>query len=442
MTPSRLSLRLTVTTLILLTASPALLAQSTNVEIIVEHDLYHSGGIDTGLAQYLADVTAQGYTPTITPWVLDTSDPDAPADLRTHLADRYTTDGLAGAVLIGHLPAPTVYTDAGGGIGGEFHPCDLYYGDLDGAWTSSGAHGCLPDTHTAGTGDLGPEIWTGRLTAWNLTTLHSGRTEAGLLNAYFARNHAYRTLALSVPRTGLCYTEDDWYPGDRPGALALAVEDGVTSIWNEPATPGDETTAADYEWRLANESYEHVLLSSHASATAHSMSGGSVASSEMAALDPANLFYNLYCCSACKYTDFGYIGGEYLFGEGEGLVVVGSAKTGSMQSHIMDDYFGPLGEGETFGQALLDWWNLAVDSDGHTDTERAWSYGMTLLGDPMLVTQPFIPEPATLAFLAAGAMGLALRRHPGVSGVHRERLSSRRRRQGSAQTSYPLARGP
>jgi len=140
------------------------------------------------------------------------------------------------------------------------------------------------------------------------------------------------------------------------------------------------------------------------------MSGGSVQSSELAALDPANLFYNLFCCSAAKYTDFGYIGGEYIFGEGKGLVVVGSAKTGSMQSHIMDDYFGPLGEGETFGEALLDWWNVAVDPDGHTAIERAWSYGMTLLGDPMLVTQPFIPEPATLTLLAAGTALLAARR--------------------------------
>jgi len=384
-------------------------AQSTNVEVVVEHDLYTSGAIDAGLAQYLADITAQGFSPTVTPWVLDTSDPAAPAALRTHLADRYTADGLAGAVLFGHLPVATVHTDGGGGVGGEFHPCDLYYTDLDGSWTSSGAHGYLPDTHTDGTGDLGHEIWLGRLTAWNLTTLHPGRTEAGLLNDYFAKNHAYRTLALTVPRTGLAYTDDDWYPGDRPTALALAVEGAVTSVWNDPATPGDETTAANYKWRLANESYEHLLLTCHSSATSHAMNG-SVASSELDALGPQVLFYNLFACSAAKYTEFGYIGGEYLFGDGAGLVVVGSAKTGAMQSHTMDDYFGPLGLGGTFGDAMLAWWNTAVDPDGHTEIERAWSYGMTTLGDPLLLTQPYIPEPATLALLAAGAVALLRRK--------------------------------
>ncbi|KPJ77908.1 MAG: hypothetical protein AMS14_00370 [Planctomycetes bacterium DG_20] len=384
-------------------------AQSTRVEVVVEHDLYTSGAISAGLAQYLADITAQGWSPVVTPWVLDTGDPNAPAALRTHLAERYTSDGLAGAVLIGHLPVATVYTDAGGSIDGEFHPCDLYYTDLDGSWTSSGAHGYLPDTHTDGTGDVGPEIWLGRLTAWNLTALHPGRTEAGLLNDYFAKNHAYRTLALAVPPTGLAYTDDDWYPGNRPTALALAVEGAVTNVWNDPATPGDETTAANYKWRLANESYEHVLLTCHSSSTAHAMSG-SVASSDLEALDPQVLFYNLYACSAATYTDFGYIGGEYLFGAGAGLVAVGSAKTGSMQSHILADYFGPLGLGETFGEAMLGWWNTAVDPGGHTDIERAWSYGMTVLGDPLLVTQAYIPEPASAALLAAGALWLLWRR--------------------------------
>ncbi len=390
----------------LLLAPLSVFAQPPNVEVVVEHDLYAGGGIAAGLAQYLADVVAQGYNPILTTDFTATS---APADLRTHLANRYATQGLAGAVFIGHLPVQNVYTGPAGGISDETHPCDLFYTDLDGSWTSSGVHGFLPDTHTDGAGDLGPEIWMGRLTTWNLIYLHSGRTEAGLLNTYFAKDHAYRTGALTVPRTGLAYTDRDWSPALRVPALEMAVEGAVTSVWNDPATPQNETTAADYMARLATESYEHVLLSAHSSATSHSING-SVESDDLLALDPQVLFYHLFACSAAKFTDFGYIAGEYVFGAGAGLVAVGTAKTGGMMSDTMDDYFGPLGLGSTFGDAMSNWWNMAVDPGGHTDIERAWYYGMTTIGDPLLLTQPFIPEPATLGLLAGGAVALLCRR--------------------------------
>lgn len=390
----------------LLLAPLTAFAQPPNVEVVVEHDLYAGGEIAAGLAQYLADVVAQGYNPILTTDFTSTS---APADLRTHLANRYATQGLAGAVFIGHLPVQNVDTVAAGGISAETHPCDLFYTDLDGSWTSSGVHGFLPDTHTDGAGDLGPEIWMGRLTTWNLAFLHPGRTEAGLLNTYFAKDHAYRTGALTVPRTGLAYTDDDWSPTLRVSALEMAVEGAVTSVWNDPATPGDETTAANYMARLATESYEHVLLSAHSSATSHTMNG-SVESDDLLALDPQVLFYNLFACSAAKFTDFGYIAGEYVFGAGAGLVAVGTAKTGGMMSDTMDDYFAPLGLGSTFGDAMSNWWNMAVDPGGHTDIERAWYYGMTTIGDPLLMTQPYIPEPATLGLLAGGAAALLCRR--------------------------------
>ncbi|HUU12052.1 MAG TPA: PEP-CTERM sorting domain-containing protein [Phycisphaerae bacterium] len=214
-----------------------------------------------------------------------------------------------------------------------------------------------------------------------------------------------------MPRTGLAYTDDPWlYTAQwRATVLGMAVDGPVTNVWNDPATEADETTAADYTWRLANESYEHALVSTHSSSQAHSMNG-TVSNGDLEDLDPQVLFYNLYACSAAKYTDFGYMAGEYVFGDGVGLVAVGSAKTGGMMSNLMDEYFAPLGQGATFGQAMLDWWNTGVDPDGHIDSERAWLYGMTLVGDPLLLTQRYIPEPATLALVAAGLVGLILRR--------------------------------
>jgi hypothetical protein len=379
--------------------------QSNTVAVVVENGLYESLEIKDGLDRYLSDITAQGFTPLLVTTFTSTSQP---ADLRTHLSNQYNApDGLAGTVFIGRLPVQNVYTLPAGGIAGEYHPCDLYYTDLDGTWSSSGANGYLPDTHT---GAIGPEIWLGRLTTWNLTSLHAGRTEASLLNDYFAKNHAYRTGALTVPRTGLSYTDDDWDHTARVNALALAVEGAVTDVWNLPTTPHDETTVADYKSRLAFSSYEHVLLSAHSSATGHSMNGW-LGSSELEALSPEVLFYNLFACSSARYTEFGYLAGEYVFGAGDGLVAVGTTKTGGMMSNTMGAYFQPLGEGSTFGEAMLNWWHTAVDPDGHTPTEQAWYYGMTTIGDPLLVTQPYVvPEPSTLAMALTGVAVLWLRR--------------------------------
>ncbi|MDY7010495.1 MAG: PEP-CTERM sorting domain-containing protein [Planctomycetota bacterium] len=41
----------------------------------------------------------------------------------------------------------------------------------------------------------------------------------------------------------------------------------------------------------------------------------------------------------------------------------------------------------------------------------AWSgFAMTIIGDPLLVTQEYIPEPASLSLLAVGGMVLLIRR--------------------------------
>lgn len=384
---------------------PEALGTSRNVQILVERDLYAGGQVTASLEQYLADVRAQGFNPTLYTGFSTSSTPE---EVRAYLADAYASHGLAGAVMVGHLPVGTVYTRAGGGIGAEAHPSDLYFTDLDGSWTVSGYGGILPDMHTDGDGDVGPEIWLGRLTAWNLAFLHPGRTEAGLINDYLAKNHAYRTGALTAPPTGLSYTDDDWDHVARAAALALAVTGPVTDVWNDPAVPGDQTTATDYKERL-KEPREHVLVSAHSTSTIHSMSGA-LESDELAEIVPRSLFYHLYACSAARYTDFGYLAGEYVFGAGDGLVAVGPTKTGGMMSDSMPIYFGNLGEGMTFGEAMLDWWTTFVDPDGHTDLERAWYYGMTVIGDPMLVTQAHVPEPATGAIAALTSAGLLIRR--------------------------------
>jgi len=381
---------------------------SARVEVVVNPQLYASGQVATDMARYVDDVVRQGYEPILT--VAEFADAAA---LRSHLASGYAAGGLAGAVFVGEMPTAYYEIDEHDDVYGytwayDSFPCDLYFQDLDGAWTDADADGSY-DAHA---GDVAPEIWLGRLATGRLTGLHPGRTEDGLLNGYFARNHDYRFGRLEVSRDGLAYIDDDWAGpwGDRwSNELALAVTGSVTQIDH-----GATTTAADYKMRL-KQAREHVLLCAHSNPTLHrfkigsTWGGGYFLNEDLAGTDPNVLFYNLYACSGARYDTDGFIAGEYVFGTDMGLLAVGSTKTGSMLE--FDDYFGPLGEGETFGEAWLNWWTMRAQG-GFSESEKDWHYGMTLLGDPLLVTQEYlpIPEPATLTLLAAGAALLLRRR--------------------------------
>jgi hypothetical protein len=390
------------------------------VEVIVNNSLYSSGSITSGLNQYLSDLQAQGYTPHLTTSAFGTA-----ADLRSYLANRYSSAGIKGAVMIGDLPIE--HFERNGQFGNpndhQRFACDLYYMDVNGAWSDSTSNGTY-DTHT---GNVSPEIWVSHLTTSTLATSKSSAsgladgtaasppvyTESSLLNSYFTKNHQYRTGQLRMPQNGLAYIDDDWSGAASSwgGNLGASVA-GHVDIYGDPTA----TTAADYKARLApatSPKYESVLLACHSGATGHAFKnnfewgGGDLASSELRALDPQALFYNLFACSNSDYETPGYMGGEYVFGTSKGLLSVGTTKTGSMLN--FGDYYTPLGQGATFGEALLDWWQ-AQASGGYDDGEKDWFYGMTMIGDPLMQTEAFmVPEPTTLALLFAG-LAIALGR--------------------------------
>jgi hypothetical protein len=372
-----------------------------NVEVIVNNSLYAGGQITSSLNQYLTDLQTQGYTPHVT-----TSSFANPSALRTYLTNQYNTAGIEGAVMIGNMPTEHFerYNQFGETGNYQRFACDLYYMDLNGSWSDGTGNGTY-DTHT---GNVSPEIWVSHMVTSPLTSLHAGRTEASLLNSYFTKDHQYRFKQISMPQNGLAYVDDDWIPWANQWGnnLDASLTGGVTIISN-----GATTTATDYKSRLApatSPKYESVLLCAHSGATGHSFkigsewTGGSVSSSQLAGLDPQAFFYNLFACSNTNYEASGYMGGEYVFGTNNGLFAVGSTKTGSMLE--FDDYYNPLGQGATFGEAFLDWWQ-AQASGGYDDGEKDWYYGMTIVGDPLLRTQAFpVPEPASLTLLLVAGL--------------------------------------
>ncbi|MBU2565089.1 MAG: PKD domain-containing protein, partial [Candidatus Thermoplasmatota archaeon] len=342
------------------------------VYVLVDSSIYTS--IQSNLTTYKSDLENEGYSVGIY------SDSWATiGEVRTILQNNFSY-GLVGAVLVGNLPIAWYYlvNPASWGVDSETFPTELYYMDLNGTW--SPGSGTQTNPFTNHTGNVAPEIWVGRLYAST-----AGGTEVTLLKNYFYKNHLYRTGGLSLPQRALVYVDDDWY------SWADQWSNDVGLLYtNRTLVKDKETTiAGDYKNRLTSE-YEWISLFSHSDSWYHAMKYNSGASwsyvynTDITTIDPRASFYNLYCCYAANYSDGadnGYLGGRYVFSNTYGLMAVGSTKTGSMLN--FDDFYNPLGNGKTIGNAFKDWYILNGETGQGADS-RAWFYGMTILGDPTL----------------------------------------------------------
>jgi len=383
-----------------------------NVLLIIESSLVGSVSLDS----YWLDLQAAGYSVS-----MYTCYGGTPANLRSYLQTEYQSNGLAGVILIGDLPVPwfEIDYDFDGPDPDELDneyvdfPCDLFYMDLDGTWEDNNATPPFQvgvyDTHTDGSGDREPEIWVGRLTSSPMT--FGSATEADLLNEYFAKNRLFRTGGLYAPERALVYVDDDWYDtADHIDSCAALAYGDRTMIKEKTTTCSDDYRdarfSAGYEWM-------HVML--HSSSSEHyfkindawEMDGASLATvdnHDVWVADPFAIFYNLYACSNCRYTETDYMGGWYIFGEEHGLLALGTTKIGGMWDN--PSFYTSLAAGHCLGQAFTDW--LSAQAPFDADDVR-WYYGMTLLGDATLTLRPQLLTQAP----AQHALGTA--HHPSLT---------------------------
>lgn len=335
------------------------------VAVIVNSDLYPR--IQTSLDQYVNDLVQDGYTVEVDLWIGGNYQ-----DLRDSLKYRWEQSGLMGAVLVGDLPVAwcELYV-----WGAEEFPIDYYFMELDGTWSDSNNDGLLEGL-SAGSGDLGPEIWVGRLAPSSLVW----GSQVQLLNNYFAKNHNYRIGNLSLPHRALSFVDDDW---DYFYDCDLSYAYGDVTVINEV----NQTIATNYKQGLL-EDYEFIQLCAHSSCWAHTFlinysewGGGSVYNYEIHALRPHALFYNLFACSNTRFMETNNLGNWYIFVDNYGLAAVGSAKTGSMLDFV--SFYDPLGQGKSIGDAFKEWFEVQAQ-DGFSSNEKGWFFGNNVLGDPTL----------------------------------------------------------
>ncbi|MFH0926762.1 MAG: hypothetical protein V1872_14210, partial [bacterium] len=350
------------------------------VLLLVNKDIYAS--ILTSLNQYIADLEAEDYRILVTKFL--NGSPQEVKDYMKIIRD------LKGVVLIGDLPVAwfEVNDDARHVGFACMFPIDLFYMDLDGTWQDADNDGFY-DTHDAGSGDLAPEIWLGRLTASPIS--HPAMDEVGLLKNYFAKNHTYRTGKLSIKQRALSYLDDGI---DYIETYLNKAYSDVTLI-NDHAT----TNATDYKKRL-KEDYEWIYLGCHSNANFHVFynmdnspwTSSSVYCLDIRDIDPTTLFYTLDTCYAGRYTSSNYVGGHYTFAKTYGLTTFGSTKTTTTLK--TKEFYFPLGSTarKNIGEAFKEWFekqNLESILDKYY---RYPIYGMTLLGDPTLSLDLPIPS--------------------------------------------------
>ncbi len=327
--------------------------------------------IQDKLDRYISDIEAEGYAADLYSSTFGTAE-----ELKAFIISESTD--LVGCVLFGDLPSAWYEVeDDFYEYGYASFPCDLFLTDLDGTWSDYQAgYPMQPgvyDSHTDGTGDTAPEIFLGRIDASMMT----GDIESVQINDYLDKLHSWYSSTMVLTNYALSYTEDDWTSfSDIWGGIGHAYPDYEAIL-------APDTDRDDYAYeRLASSVYQFIQLACHSSPEAHHFTrGGLLYNTEIRLIPPRALFYNLFCCSASRFSETNYLAGAYIYNPSTtALATVGSTKTGSMLDFWA--FYQPLGEGKTVGQAFSDWFNAIAPYDFD---EICWHYGMVISGDPLVV---------------------------------------------------------
>ncbi|MEZ5357469.1 MAG: thrombospondin type 3 repeat-containing protein [Candidatus Zixiibacteriota bacterium] len=303
------------------------------VLIIVKGNIYKN--LSEDLEQLRMDMLLDGYRSSVYSFLGGT-----PATLRSWIANKYNILGnVVGAILIGDIPVAWslgVYQNPPG----PNHPTDYFYMDLDGVWQDTDSDGAYDQF----SGDMQPEIFVGRLTTSLLT--YTGETEVGLIRKYLTKNHKYRIGLNQLDHKALIFQGPDYayYSEEKATFVRAAYRD---QTWVNGYSSGVE-----YSDSLAA-GYEYVILRNHSSSTAHCMNPNW---SYIDLIDNTTLrshFFNLFACSAARFTTENCIGNWYLFADSAyGLVANGFTTLGGID--FPQQYFASLGEGKSCGQSMLD----------------------------------------------------------------------------------------
>ena len=120
------------------------------ISILIEKELF-TLSIEQEINRYISNLNNRSYDILS----LDILSGGNPIEVKDWVRIQYE-NGAVGVIFIGDIPA------AWADVSGEQFPCDLFYMDIDGVWIDGDSDGIYED-HIPGSGDLGPELYVGRI---------------------------------------------------------------------------------------------------------------------------------------------------------------------------------------------------------------------------------------------------------------------------------------
>ncbi|MBN1647044.1 MAG: hypothetical protein JW874_03330 [Spirochaetales bacterium] len=317
------------------------------VLVLVDNSIYQD--ISASVQQYMSDLELHGTSAGLELWPRN----DDVEALRSFIQNYPNIDS---AFLIGDLPAAWYEQTAFEVY--EHFPCDLYLMSKNTDWKDSDGNGIL-DSHSK----LEVSIYLSRING-----------PADQLIRYFERVHRYKTASGNTAGSAYIFKDDDWF------GYRLGSDFGISRIFQEVKINENEKTTvlSNYRNELLPPCVNYVYQWIHATPSSlHIDNRGSyeIIRSENITSEISGMFYNLFDCSAARFTQEN-IGMRYLMNTDTGLAVTGSTKTGG--NYYPFEFHQVLSLGGTWGRAFQSWYNrFAVYDD-------EWFLGMIILGDPTL----------------------------------------------------------
>jgi hypothetical protein len=329
--------------------------QAFEMMIVVEGRL--ADAMAPRLEVYRQDLRDRGVSTAVVVWSEGTVE-----SLRDTLQEAHEVHGMEGAFLVGELPTAWFEQHAHDQL--EEFPTDIFLQNFSREWQDRDENGVYDD-YSSPSRRLRMDIYLSRVTG-----------SVAQLMAYFDKVHRYKTEGPLMDPSMFIFIDNDWQGyGFENQQWGL---EGIYDQYTRMETPQTSTRAGYVQQMSEDGGGEYVYQWVHSSATTLYFEGYGAYDLldifELQELGVSGSFYNLFDCSASRFTEAN-LAETYLHQE-HGLATIGSTKPGGIYEPL--SFHRVLARGGSWGEGYIRWYEDVGQYDD------SWFLGIVIMGDPTL----------------------------------------------------------